>query len=318
MKRREFIPVATAAPWAAALPAQSPKGRLATSEWRPRLAESLVTVDDATLRWVAQLGIEWVSLRETESLAIARESSWSVWQIEDLQKRLSAFGLRLHSLRLPAVWLNPPRTWQDDIDRAIENVRTCLTVAGEAGVAVVEWPWSVEVRWGSNSVGSETLNRLFYFANRVMGAAEQAGVKMSLCPMPAYSTPVGGRLAVFSESQELESFFDAVPSPANGFTVSHSTIEGLGVEFDKVIRQLGPKGRIHHVQMRTAFPGNSSDGVRWDPDGLEVMRACKECGYDLAIVSDHAGEFATDVRETRIGCSFSHGYLRGLLQVVNA
>ena len=315
MRRRDFIPIASAAPWAAASPAQSPAPSRVATDWSPRLAESLLDTDDVTLRWVAQLGIEWVSLGESESLKIGRKGAWSKWRIEDLQDRLDSFGLQLHSLTIPAQWLEAPRHLNDELHRAIDDVRESLIAAGEAQVAVVEWPWSVETRWGGDISPAESLATLAFFGASVTGTAEEAGVKMSLRPIPAYSH---GIRHVFESVESLESFFADVSSAANGITMSHSTIAGPKVDLIEAIRRMGTRGRIHHAVMRTDTNGQFPDFETGGLDGLEIMQAYKQSGYSLAIVSDHAGELPSDLRETKIGCSFSHGYLRGLLQAVNA
>ena len=315
LRRRDFIPIASAAPWAAASPAQPSATPRVASKPTPRLAESLLDTDDATLRWVAQLGIEWVSLGESDNFESGRKGVWSKWQIENFQDRLGSYGLQLHSLTIPAHWLPAPRQSIDELHRAIDDVRECLIAAGEAQVKVVEWQWSDEARWGGAISPPETLEWLALFGVRVMAAAEHAGVKMSLRPT---STRSNLPLHVFESLEKLESFFDAVTSPANGITMFHSTMADLEIGPIEAVRRISARGRIHHVVMGTDTSLHSPDTAAEGVDGLEVMRAYKECGYDLAIVSDHAAELPADLRATRVGCCFSHGYLRGLMQAVYA
>ena len=285
------------------------------SKSTPRLAESLLDTEDATLRWVAQLGIEWVSLGERESIEIGRTGVWSKGKIENLQDRLGSHGLQLHSLTIPAHWLAAPKQSNDELYRAMDDVRESLIAAGESQVAVVEWPWSVEARWAGEISPTESLERLAFFAVTVMGTAEEAGVKMSLRPIPTYSNRFRH---VFESFQKLERFLDVVTSPANGITMSHSTIAGLQMDPIEAVRRIGARGQIHHVVMGTDTSIHSPETATWGFDGLETMRAYKECGYDLAIVSDHGAELPGDLREKKIGCCFSHGYLRGLMQAVYA
>ena len=318
MKRRNFIPVAAAAPGVAASSDQSPPASTVPGGWNPRLAESVSTLDEPTLRWVAQLGLKWVALSATESIDIGRKGYWSMRDIENVRGRCDAFSLRLHSLRLPAAWLDAPRLGNDERDRAIENVCTSLVAAGEAGVAVVEWPWSAEARWGSDNSSTELLHRLAYFGERVMGPAEQAGVKMALRPSNARPTGLPSRSQVFVSIEQVEDFFDTITTPANGITMSQQTIPGMEIDLIGAIRRIGGLGRIHHAE----FPSEGIFPARGDsegyPNGLAVMRAYKESGYDLAIVSDHLHGLPTDLGEPRIECSYAHGYIRGLVQAVNA
>ena len=55
-----------------------------------------------------------------------------------------------------------------------------------------------------------------------------------------------------------------------------------------------------------------------DVDMLEAMRAYKEVNYSGTMVSDHTPGIPDDLPGGKIGRSFSHGYIRGLIQTVNA
>ena len=54
-----------------------------------------------------------------------------------------------------------------------------------------------------------------------------------------------------------------------------------------------------------------------DVDMLAAVRAYKEVNYRGSLVSDHTPGIAGDT-SGRIGRTFSHGYIRGLIQAVNA
>ena len=65
--------------------------------------------------------------------------------------------------------------------------------------------------------------RLLYFAGPVMRAAEQAGVVMSLHPKDPPVKSMRGIDRLLTNTDEIEVFLDAVPSPANGFTFCQGT-----------------------------------------------------------------------------------------------
>ena len=60
MNRREFVPIDSAATCAANLGSQPLTPNTRPGYWAPRIAESLRSLKEATLRWAAQMGIEWV------------------------------------------------------------------------------------------------------------------------------------------------------------------------------------------------------------------------------------------------------------------
>ena len=50
---------------------------------------------------------------------------------------------------------------------------------------------------------------------------------------------------------------------------------------------------------------------------LAAMRAYKDVGYEMAIVSDHSPAIPGDIPGQKIGRSFSHGYIRGLVEAAS-
>ncbi len=51
---------------------------------------------------------------------------------------------------------------------------------------------------------------------------------------------------------------------------------------------------------------------------LEAMRAYRDVNYRHAMVSDHTPQMTGDFAGGRIGRTFSQGYIRALIQAVNA
>ena len=353
--RRSILLGSPAAALVAGACQRGPTGQEATAEWTPRLSENIGTLDDATLRWMAQLGLEWVVLQGTDSVDGNGKGYWSEEDIADVQKRCSSHSLKLHSLMLPIRWLTNSMLGRQGRDQDIEHIRTSLTSAGASGVTVIEWRWSPDFRWGEDvgyyekpgrggasytafdfnrvrgappfeEIGSisreELWERMIYFTNGVMDAAESAGVKMSLHPKDPPVKAMRGVGRILTSTEDIEAFLDAVPSPANGFTFCQGTVTEMGVDVIDAIRRIGGRDRIHHVHFRAvrgSVPQYEETFIdEGDVDMLAAMRAYKEVGYDLAIVSDHSPEIPGDLPGRKIGRSFSHGYIRGLVQAVNA
>lgn len=323
--------------------------------WSPRLSENIGSLDDATLRWMAQLGLQWVVLQGTDSIDRDGKGHWSEQDVAAVRERCASYGLKLHSLMLPISWLMNSMLGRPDRDRDIERIRTSIAAAGAVGVTVVEWRWSPDFRWGNEvgyydkpgrggatykafdfnrvreappfeevgSISREQLwERMIYFTNGVMDAAEEAGIKMSLHPKDPPVKAMRGVSRILTSTEEIEAFLDAVPSPSNGFTFCQGTVTEMGVDVIDAIRRIGGRGRIHHVHFRAvrgSVPRYEETFIdEGDVDMLEAMRAYKEVGYDLAIVSDHSPGIPGDLSGRKIGRSFSHGYIRGLVQAVNA
>ena len=304
---------------------------------------------------MAQLGLEWVVLQGTDGIDMEGKGFWAPADIAVAQARCRAFDLKLHSLMLPIAWLMPPMMGDKDRDRAIENIRRSVAAAGSAGVDVVEWHWSPDFKWGEevgyyrkpgrggaiyrafdydrvrDSAPFEDLgrisrqdlwDRMVYFAGNVMDAAERAGVRMSLHAKDPPVAEMRGISRILTSTDDVEQFLDTVPSPANGFTFCQGTVAEMGVDVIDAIRRIGERGRIHHVHFRTvrgSVPRYEETFIdEGDVNMLAAMRVYREVGYDLAIVSDHSPELPGDLPGRKIGRSFSHGYIRGLIEAVNA
>ena len=334
---------------------QAPSNAEGGSAWSPRLSENIGSLDDATLRWMAQLGLKWVVLQGTDSVDRDGKGYWSEQDVAAVQEQCAGYGLKLHSLMLPLSWLMNSMLARPGRDQDIEHIRTSLAAAGARGVTVIEWRWSPDFRWGGEvgyydkpgrggatykafdfnrvreappfeEIGSisreELWERMIYFTHGVMDAAEAAGVKMSLHPKDPPVKAMRGVSRILTSTEEIEAFLDAVPSPSNGFTFCQGTVTEMGVDVIDAIRRIGGRGRIHHVHFRAvrgSVPLYEETFIdEGDVDMLDAMRAYKEVGYDLAIVSDHSPGIPGDLPGRKIGRSFSHGYIRGLVQAVNA
>ncbi len=352
--RRGFLAAAAAA--AASSCSQTDDAPATPADaWSPRVSENIGDLDDATLAWMAQLGLEHVVLQGTDWVDRDAKGYWSAADIKDLHARCGAFGLRLHSLMIPIAWLTAPMLGDSTRDDFIANINRSVKQAGDSGVEMIEWRWSPDFKWGADVGYYETpgrggavykafdfasvadappfpdvgriarqdlWDRLIYFAEGVMPAAEQAGVKMSLHPKDPPVKSMRGVDRLLTDADEIEAFLDAVDSPANGFTFCQGTVTEMGVDVIDAIRRIGGRNKIHHVHFR-AVRGQVPRYVETfidegDVDMLEAMRAYKQVDYRGSLVSDHTPRITGDFAGGRVGRSFSHGYIRGLIQAANA
>jgi mannonate dehydratase len=323
--------------------------------WEPKVAENITGFNDATLRWMAQLGVQWVDLQGAEEVDRDKKGWWSLEDIRSVQQRCAQFGLRLACVTVPLAWQMNSMLARAGRDQDIERIERSIAAVGQAGVPVFQWRWSPDFKWGPEAgyksvpgrggalyrafdydlvkdlppfeeLGAisyaQMWERLLYFAKPLVQAAEKAGVKLALHPKDPPVRVLRGIARLFTTTAEIERFFQTVPSPANGFTFCQGTVAEMGADVLDAIRRLGRQGRIHHVHLR-AVRGRVPHYVETfidegELDMLAALRAYREVGYTGAIVSDHTPGITGDTRDGKIGRSFSHGYLRALIQAVNA
>lgn len=322
--------------------------------WSPKVSENVGNLNDDTLTWMAQLGLEWVCLQGTDWVDREGKGYWSPEDIELLQERCDDHGLKLYSLMIPLDWLMS--SMLDGASKAEdqENIRRSVRTAGSAGVEMIEWRWSPDFKWGDDvgyysvegrggatykafdhsrvagkppfeelgEIDRKTLfDRMVEFAKPVCGVAEEAGVKMSLHPKDPPVKNMRGIDRILTDTDAIEEFLDAIDSPANGFTFCQGTVTEMGVDVLDAIRRIGGRNKIHHVHFR-AVKGKVPQYVETfidegDVDMLEAMRAYREVNYTGSLVSDHTPGIIGEVAGGRIGRTYSHGWIRGLIEAVN-
>jgi mannonate dehydratase len=324
-------------------------------KWTPKVAENISGLDEATLRWLAQIGVEWVDLQGAEAVDRDKKGYWTPDDVRAVVQRCAEFGLKVAAITVPFAWEMNAMLGQPGRDRDIENICRSIRAAGAAGVPVFQYRWSPDFYWGAEMgyqrvpgrggasytafdfdlvkdkppfeelgpISREQLwTRLLYFLKPTVEAAEKAGVKLSLHPKDPPQPVVRGVERLFTNVRQIEEFLDTVPSPASGFTFCQGTVTEMGADVIDAIRRIGGRGRIHHVHFR-AVRGRVPRYVETfidegDVDMLAAMRAYKAVGYEGALVSDHTPQLTGDLPGGKLGRTFSHGYIRALIQAVNA
>jgi mannonate dehydratase len=351
LDRRKFLLAGaiTAAPWRR-LAQAAPAGK-----WQPKVAENISSLDDTILRWMTQLGIEWVDLQGSEMVDRDKKGWWSPEDVRAAVDRCAQFGLRIAAITVPIAWQTSPMLAAPQRDRDIENIVRSIAAVGAARIPVFQYRWSPDFYWGEE-MGYRTVpgrggvgftsfdydrvkdkppypqfgvitydqlwDRLMHFLRAVIPAAEKAGVKLSLHPKDPPQAMVRGIARLLTSTEQIEKFVDAFPSPVHGFTFCQGTVTEMGVDVIDAIRRIGRRGRIHHVHFRGVkgkVPRYTEVFIdEGDVDMLAAMRAYKEAGYQGTLVSDHTPHLAGDNAAGMMGRSFSHGYIRALIQAVNA
>ncbi len=144
-------------------------------------------------------------------------------------------------------------------------------------------------------IGEERLwENLAYFLQRVVPAAEEAGVKMAIHPDdPPW--PVFGLPRIITDAAALERLMNLVDSPANGVTFCTGS---LGVlprnDLPAMVRQVGTRGRIHFVHCRNVkitddrtFHETAHPGSYGDVDMFQVLHALHQVGFNGPMRPDH-------------------------------
>ena len=133
---------------------------------------------------------------------------------------------------------------------------------------------------------------LGYFLDRVIPAAEAAGVNMAIHPDdPPW--PIFGLPRIITDCDHLERFLKRVDSPANGLTLCSGSL-GVSPKNDipALIRRFGK--RIHFAHIRNvliagenSFEETAHLSEKGSLDLVEIVKAYHEVGFDGPYRPDH-------------------------------
>jgi len=323
--------------------------------WMPKLSENLADVNPETLRWLKQLGCKSVIFQGTDGVDADRKGYWTTADIRAVRKACEAVGLVLESMMIPIDFYLQARLGKPARDKDIENVCRTIRAAGEEGLPMMEWRfwpdfywdgrvgyYTVEGRGGARykafdydrvrkappfaEIGEvsdkEMWERFLYFAKPIVAAAEKAKVRLTMHPNDPPVPVMRGVARIFHHTDGLRRFLKEIPSKFSGITFCQGTIAEMGVDVLEEIRHFAKQGKIflvHFRAVRGKVPKYTEVFLdEGDLDMLQVMKTYRDAGYSGPIVSDHTPGMEGDTRWGHRGRTFSHGYMRALVQGVNA
>ncbi len=167
----------------------------------------------------------------------------------------------------------------------------------------------------------EVWERIAYFYERIVPAAEEARVRLATHPDDPPMDTYRGVQQALNSFEGIKKFIELVPSDFNGLLLCLGCMQEAGENVPEVIRYFGSRKRIFYVHFRNVigrvpkycevFPDEG------DGDMVANLKALEEVGYDGYIVPDHHFGFLGDTTEwPRISRAWQVGYMRGLLQAL--
>jgi mannonate dehydratase len=322
----------------------------AVGDWSPVICENVPNIDDRTLRWAAQLGIEALALPGTLADPDGL-GEWTAPACRAVAERLAAHGLRVGIMMLhnvtPRIILGQPER-----DEHIERVVRSIRAAAAAGYPAIEYNfynhravegyrWETPGRGGATyidyddarvqtlaplpAVGAptadETWERLRYFLEAVLPVAEECEVRLAVHPNDPPPPRSRGAAQVLHGLDGMQRLVELAPSVANGITLCVGSFAEWDIDVAEAIRWFGRRDKIHHVHYRNprgVFPSYVEPFIdEGDTDMLGIMRAFREVGYARTLCSDHVPRMTDDIDFGLIGRAYNHGYIKAMIQAAN-
>ncbi len=308
------------------------------------------------LRFVKQLGVDHVKVGAGSMMEPGALGRLEPDALRKLQDTLASHDISIAVVLLPQgretqYW--NARLGRPERDGEIEDACASILTIGEAGVPVVEYTWTIASVWGhvpgpntggrggarvkrfdydrvrdaeappgEEASAEKMWDRLFYFQERVIPAAEAAGVRLACHPHDPPTPTLRGEARILNSPEGLERLVTEIPSEVNGLNFCQGTVTEMGVDVIATIRHFGKMDKINHVHFRNvrgSVPKFDEvfvdDG---DVDMLEAMRAYHETGYRYVLMPDHVPGMAGDSPWGHRARAHAIGYMRGLMQAVEA
>ncbi len=209
-------------------------------------------------------------------------------------------------------------------------LRTSTTTLTRGGALVTSYDHSLMENAPLTEFGNVSEERLWenfaYFLDRVVPVAERAGVKMALHPDDPPISPIRGIARIFRSVEAFKRGLEMHPSEYHGMTFCQGSFSTMGADIPAAIRYFGQRQKIHFVHFRD-IQGTPAHFVETFHDAgqtnmLEAMRCYQEIGFEGMMRPDHVptmeGDSNASAGYTRLGRLYATGYMRGLLEAVQA
>lgn len=241
-------------------------------------------------------------------------------------------------------------------DRDIEQLQTLIRNCAQAGIPSIKYNMSIlgVLRTGRVSGRGDALyhqwklsiaqpktpltragvvnadafwERITYFLDRVIPVANENKVRMACHPHDPGVPPSGyqGVNRVLGTVDGLKHFITIQESPYHGLNFCQGTVsemlENPGLQIFDVIRYFGTRKKIFNVHFRN-IRGHRNDFIEVYPDEgdidfVKAIKVYKEIGYPYMLMPDHVPLALNDPNGLQ-SFAFCYGYIRGLIQSVNA
>lgn len=322
-----------------------------------RLGTQMQARDDTDLQVWAQLGVTHISQDPPgdphgwtlETLLRFREKVEGFGLVLDMVQ-LPLSSRPVEESRSPDILLAGPNR-----DRQIESICNIIRNLARAGIPAAKYnlnligiPRTADTRGRGGSVNSTfrwaeavqdappgraglldadtNWERIDYFLERVVPVAEEYRVRLACHPHDPYTPPgYRGVTRVLGTVEGLKRFVGLRESPYHGLNFCQGTVAEMlddpAREIFDVIRWFGERGKIFNVHFRN-IKGRKLDFVEVFPDEgdmdmLAAMRVYKAVGYPYMLMPDHVPHLSGP-NERGVAFAFAYGYIRGLIQAVEA
>jgi mannonate dehydratase len=309
----------------------------------------------ATLSFLKAIGVNHICALDYHDFGYAGQGYWDGELIREMRRHVEAFGIAVDMLALPLPAVSVDRAEMPRImlgtperDEEIDRIIKCIRAAAEAGIPAVKGNLIVSGlfrtepvlgRGGalhtafdleafqvpSNRAGRVTAEqaweRIAHFVERVIPAAEDAGVRVAIHPHdPALPLGIGLDDRVLGDIEGLRKLCALSDSPHHGLNFCQGCMQQSGAGHEEIlqaIRYFGGQRRLFLVHFRTIKGGFGNFHEAFidesELDLLALLRAYQEVGYEHMVVPDHYPRIPGDTPWGHQSRAYAVGYIKALI-----
>jgi mannonate dehydratase len=308
------------------------------------------------MTFAKQLGASGVLLNTP---ALPGERRWELADLAWLRRRCDEYGLRLEALEnVPMRFYDRAMLGLEGRDEQIANYQATIRNMGTAGIPILGYHWMPNGVWrtpdakgrggaivtafdmelvdaqplragvhthplaqGRTFSAEQMWDNYQYFMERVLPAAEEAGVTLALHPDDPPVPELGGIARLFGSFEGFKRAVETFDSPSHGLDFCMGCWSEMGPDPIAAIRFFGARGKIVYVHFRDVqgcvpkfqecFLGEGNVDV------VTAMRALKEVGFSGFIIDDHVPRMVDDTEWCHRGRAHATGYIQALVAAVS-
>ena len=282
-----------------------------------------------------------------------KTAKWDFMDLLNLRQRIEDFGLKLEAIE------NVPYRFYDKVligaegrDQQIDNYCETLQNLGRAGIRTLGYHFCPNLVWrtstsrparggagvtafnledarlapnthGREIGASEMWDNYSYFITKVLPAAEEAGVRMSLHPDDPPVPMLGGVARIMNSLEGFRRALSIGDSPNNGLTYCVGTWGQMGgTVVYEALDEFTKSNRVCYLHVRNikgSVPNFAECFVdEGDIDLVKILRILHRNNFAGFLIDDHVPQMSGDTPWGNRGRAFSTGYLSVLCRGIEA
>jgi len=308
-----------------------------------------------TLNFLKAIGVSHICALDYHDFGYDQQGYWDAGPLKQMREHVEAHGIKVDMLTLPLPPASVDRAELPNImlgtperDEEIERIIKCIRAAAEAGIPAVKGnlivtglfrtepvvgrggalhtafdfeKFEIPTTRAGTVTAEQAWERITYFVERVIPAADDAGVRVAVHPHdPAVPRGVGLDDRILGDIEGLKKYCALSSSPHHGLNFCQGCVQESGASQEELIdaiRYFGSRKRLFLVHFRTIRGGFGKFREAFiDESGLDLlamMRAYQEAGYEHMIVPDHYPRIPGDTEWGHQSRAYAVGYIKALI-----